>query len=104
MIARSVFSGGAPSLQYIRLRGIALQTCLPPLKIVTNLRVEECFLHRPISPREFSFMLSGLSALTHLVLREIYLDAVIELPSLRSLHVLIYSGMLPKLLDMISFF
>jgi hypothetical protein len=52
-------------------------------------------------------MLSGLSALTHLVLREIYLDgvaltAVIELPSLRSLHVLIYSGMLPKLLDMIS--
>ena len=47
-------------------------------------------------------MLSGLSALTHLVLREIYLDAVIELPSLRSLHVLIYSGMLPKLLVMIS--
>ncbi|KIM89989.1 hypothetical protein PILCRDRAFT_203925 [Piloderma croceum F 1598] len=107
MINRDIFSQGASSLMYIRLRGVALQTCLPPLGAVTHLRIDEPARDSRTSPRKLSYLLSGLSALTHLVLSGDYEDdgippIPVELPSLRFLHTLIFTDMLPTILNMIS--
>jgi hypothetical protein len=106
MIDRRIFGGGAPFLTYVRLRNLALRSCLPPLQSVTNLRLDEPNQALYTSPSQLASMLNGLPALTHLVLSGYYGEdgaplALIELPSLRSLHTLIFTDMFPILLNMI---
>ena len=107
MIDRRIFSGGAPFLTYVRLRNLALRSCLPPLQSVTSLRLDEPNQALYTSPSQLASMLNELPALTHLVLSGHYGEdgaplALIELPSLRSLHTLIFTDMFPTLLNMIS--
>ena len=61
-IPQRIFLNSAPYL-----RGITLQTCLPPLTSITHLQLNDLFLFPSTSATSFCSMLTSLSALTHLV-------------------------------------
>jgi hypothetical protein len=91
-----IFTGGAPSLKFVQLKGIGLPHCLPPVAALTTLRIHSVPI--TMSPRYESLhvLFGGLSSLTHLVLHgdvtsEGSLDTdwpKIELPILTTLRML----------------
>lgn len=82
-----------PSLKSVRLRGIGLQCCEPPLDTVGRLEIHDVRRGMEAPTAKFRSMLNGLKSLTHLVLCELQLmpdwdhTTSIDLPSLRSLHI-----------------
>lgn len=87
---RQIFMGGAPSLNSIRLRGLALHCCLPPLDSVTNLHLDEVDYRMFTKVDELRKTLFAMTALTHLVMEGEVVndwssDIIIELPRLQSL-------------------
>lgn len=106
--ATGIFAGGAPMLQKVRVNGIRITWCLPPLLSVTSLEIS--YPPDPINFAIFKAILTSPSALTHLDLDG---DVVIEdqlyqpgrsinLSSLRSLW--ITAGTFPssQLLNLLS--
>jgi hypothetical protein len=104
---RNIFSGGAPFLASIRLLGLTLQSCFPPLTALTSLQLH--YPYAPIPTASLRYMLTGLAGLTDLVINgEFYTDwtavGIIELPSLRTLRICTHneSDQIPGLLQAIS--
>lgn len=84
---------GTPSLKSVRIRGIGLQCCEPPLGTVERLEIHDVQRGMEAPTAKFRSMLNGLESLTHLVLCDLQLmpdwdhTTSIDLPSLRSLHI-----------------
>jgi hypothetical protein len=85
-----IFSCGAPFLTSIRLFGVTLQCCFPPVTALTSLQ-----MHEPVAwvtESNARIMFTGLTGLTHLVINgEFGIDwaaiGSVELPSLRFLRI-----------------
>jgi hypothetical protein len=105
--ACNIFTGGAPRLASLKLRGFGVQCCLPPLSAVNNLQIHEPF--NKINIARLASILDGLSVLTHLVINGDFIDswtpvAQIYLPSLQSFHLYTHDDVtqIPGLLNAIS--
>lgn len=103
-----VFTGGAPRLTFVRLRGMAMHLFVPPLISVTTLHLDQT---RPL-PMRYTTFKEIITASPVLANLSIYGDMIhvgteswssilnaIELPTLRSLRIcgvggLVYSGIL----------
>ena len=108
-MACNIFTGGAPCLTSLRLRGFGIQRCLPPLTTVNNLQIREPFNGDKMSIARLASILDGLPVLTHLVINGDFIDrwtpvAQIYLPFLRSFHLWTYdvTNQIPGLLNAIS--
>jgi hypothetical protein len=94
-VYKSIFEGGAPSLSSIKVHGISLRSCWPPLAAITTLRLSgDSDTYLPIGYHRFAKMLAALESLDHLSLLGIVfqIDAgvdviAVEMPSLHSLVV-----------------
>ncbi|KIM72628.1 hypothetical protein PILCRDRAFT_829639 [Piloderma croceum F 1598] len=88
-----IFTGGAVSLKTIRLNGVCLSACLPPLSTVTTLHIY-CTTEMSLPYTKFCPIFSGLPALTHLFLYDYRVELPVGstssalFPSLSSLHIL----------------
>jgi hypothetical protein len=87
-----VFKAGAPKLSHVRVEGISLLSCLPPLTSLVLLDLDNP--PKPLTPDEFRRTVTASNQLRHLSLRGDVADIritstlpAIELPSLRSLWV-----------------
>ena len=94
-VYKSIFEGGVPSLSSIKVHGISLRSCWPPLVAITTLRLSgDSDTYLPIGYHRFAKMLAALESLDHLSLLGIVfqidagVDAIaVEMPSLHSLVV-----------------
>jgi hypothetical protein len=64
----NIFTGGTPSLMYVRLWGIPLHCCLPNLATVTTLCIHSSWHHARSTYNDFYRMVNEFPALTHLVI------------------------------------
>ncbi|KZP23732.1 hypothetical protein FIBSPDRAFT_857868 [Athelia psychrophila] len=99
-----IFGGGAPALTNVKIRGISLPHCLPPLGAATRLSLDSWRSENiVIGVGDYSRTLGAISrasSLTHLTLSELPLGSPtgrsrpVTLPSLLSLKVIIPSAIL----------
>jgi len=87
---RQIFRGGAPSLASIRLHGLALHCCLPPLGSITNLHLHGVDYRLLTKIDGLRDALLTMTSLAHLVVEGEVVDdwtsdIIIELPRLQSL-------------------
>jgi hypothetical protein len=91
---RKIVEGGAPVLTTVRIVGLGLTECLPPLTTVTSLTLQRA--NWWIKWSDLRAILTGCLALTHFVIEDILFDNIpdnfessIVLTSLQSLHILL---------------
>lgn len=88
-----ILTGGAASLKTIRLNGVCLSDCLPPLSMVTKLHIYHT-TEMPLPYTKFCTIFGGLPALTHLFLYNYHVElsagsiSSALFPSLSALHIL----------------
>jgi hypothetical protein len=106
-----IFTGAAPLLDTVRLGGIALRECRPPLDSVTILDLKEISRWTRITYNRFRDMVTSCPALTKLIIKqqviqqESWPDLIINsipLPSLRFLRFQGYPDSVSKVLLAIS--
>ena len=90
--SRKIFDSGAPALTAVRIVGLELDHCLPPLTGVTSLTLLRT--NWGIALYDLRDILGGCLSLTHLVIGDIFEDDIpdnfestIKLPILRSLGI-----------------
>ena len=103
-----IFSGGAPLLTTVRIRGLGLHLCLPPVG-VTTLELHTPMYEMRIEPARLASLLASLSSLITLVINGDFVvggptpKIIVTMPSLRHFHLLTISyDQMPWLLKMIS--
>jgi hypothetical protein len=89
---RKIIEGGAPVLTTVRIVGLGLTECLPPLTTITSLTLQRA--NWWITWSDLRAILTGCLALTHFVIGDIFSDNIpdnfessIVLTSLQSLHI-----------------
>jgi hypothetical protein len=89
-----IFTGGAPSLTYVRVRGNCLRFFMPPLTSLQVLHLQEGYTNTFMPAAEFLAMLRSLPSLKHLILHGYTTDLTadplresIKMPSLLTLDI-----------------
>ncbi|KIM82282.1 hypothetical protein PILCRDRAFT_474910 [Piloderma croceum F 1598] len=90
--APHIFAGGAPALSSLRLNGIGLRTCLPPLSAITSMSLYDLQLSGLWKYQHFLTVLSSTPLLAELSIHGLLVDhweahanGPVQLHSLRSL-------------------
>jgi hypothetical protein len=89
-LAYTILTGGRKRRSALKMRGLGLQCCLPPLATLTTLELHFPYWHQSIRFASLASMLNGMTTLTKLVIcgdpcYYFWSITSIELPSLQSL-------------------